>query len=147
LWPFTLLQDQLGYVLFAGLLGGGMLLARFLLFLRSSLDNAFEHLKIWLRPMRAMKRLAELTPQQQAALLWIAYHPDTNINGNPIEEPFRALCSKGFLTPTDDDMFDQAFKVNRRIYSGKNQIRALLRSDVADAIINDSPPWRWNPRI
>ena len=95
-WPFTLLQEQLGYVLFGGLLGAGVLTFQFLRLLKALFLLAYYACRVWFKNQNVMSRVGELTLEQQADLLWIAHHPN-RLSKAPLEEPFRGLCKKRFL--------------------------------------------------
>ena len=141
-WPFTLLQDQLGYVLYAGIVGGGVLVFNFLWLVGALLVRAYDGCKLRLKKLTVLGRLGDLTLDQQAAILWIAHHSEATIQGSPLEEPFRGLCNRGFLYTTDKSRFPQAFRVNRIVYWGKQKIAAKFPKHIYDAIVNGDAPWK-----
>lgn len=141
-WPFTLLQDQLGYVLYAGLVGFGVLLLNFLRLAWALLVLAYYGCKLRFNNLTVLRRLGDLTLDQQVALLWSAHHPKAIIEGSPLEEPFRGLCKKGFLYMTDKTLFPQAFRVNRMVYWGKQKIGNNFSKDQYDAIVKGDAPWK-----
>jgi hypothetical protein len=141
-WPFTLLQDQLGYVLVGGLIGAGVLLFQFLRLLGALFLLAYYACRLWFKNRNVMSRLGELTLEQQANLLWIAHHPKATIEGSPLEEPFRGLSKKGFLFLTEKALFRQSFRVNRRVYSAKAKIGANFPKHAYDAILQGDAPWK-----
>jgi hypothetical protein len=141
-WPFILLQDQLGYVLFGGLLGAGVILFQFLRLLGALSLLAYYACRLWLKNQNVMSRLGELTLEQQADLLWIAHHPKSTVEGSPLEEPFRGLCKKDFLFLTEKTLFRQAFRVNRKVYSAKHKIGGNFPKHIYDAIVQGDAPWK-----
>jgi hypothetical protein len=145
-WPFMLLQGELGYILVGGLLGAGILLFQLLRFF-GQLAWALALLgyyavRLWRKNQNVMSRLGDLTLEQQADLLWIAHHPKAIIEGSPLVEPFRGLRNKGFIFLTDETLFPQAFRVNRKVYSSKAKIGANFNRDIYDAIVQGDAPWK-----
>lgn len=145
-WSITVSPENTSYIIFATLLGYGILLASFL-------ANAFkmgyallELLFAWIamkrRERNVMDRLHELAPPQLAALWWISQNPAVIIHGNRYEEPFRSLCSKGFLYAASDKPDPQGFKVNKTVYKTAAKIAERLPQHVVDQLPKQAAPWR-----
>jgi hypothetical protein len=141
-WPFTLLKDQLGFVMYGMLLGAGVLVANFLAWLPRLLLLMYTIAEVWWIKQNVISRLPFLTVTERAALLWIAHHPDAAVHGSPLEEPFRGLLREGFLIRSDDSGFAQGFKVNRRVYKNKAKLAEQFPPAVHDAILQGGTPWR-----
>ncbi len=129
-------------MLYAGIVGAGVLLFNFLRFVWAVLILAYYGCKLRFKNLAVMGRLKDLRLDQQAAILWIAHHPEATIQGSPLEEPFRGLCNKGFLYMTDKTLFPQAFRVNRLVYWGKQKIGSNFSKDQYEAIVNGNAPWK-----
>jgi hypothetical protein len=141
-WPFTLLTEQLGWVMFAMLLGAGVLLANFLAWLPKLGLLLYSAVELWWIRQNVMSRLPRLTIPERSALLWIAHNPKEQIHGSPLEEPFRGLIREGFLARSEDSGFSQGFEVNRKIYKNKAKIGESFTSSIHTAIVQGEAPWR-----
>jgi hypothetical protein len=152
LWPYSMPQEQLGYVLFATLLGGGVLLASFLAGagqISAALAGlAWAAFSAWRLRQNVMSRLSELLPRDVIALYWIANHKDANVHGDPISHPFLNLRSKGFLSLTDKTLANQTFRVNPRVYSQKDLITKYVPAGFYDVAKPDrQAPWLDQRRV
>lgn len=141
-WPLTLLTDQLGWVMFAMLLGAGVLVANFLAWLPKFALLIFTAVELWWIKQNVMSRLSRLTIQECSALLWIAHNPNEQVQGGPLEEPFRGLIREGFLIRSEDSGFSQGFEVNRKVYKNKAKIGERFPSRIHEAILQGSAPWK-----
>lgn len=142
MWPFTLLQDQLGYVLYAGIVGGCVLFFNFLRLIWVVLVVTYYGCKRRFKNLAVLRHLKDLTIEQQVAILWIAHHSRATVQGSPLEEPFRGLCNKSFLFMTDKTLFRQAFRVNQMVYWGKRKIKANFSEDQINAVVKGDAPWK-----
>jgi hypothetical protein len=146
-WPFTLLQqEQLGFVLYGGLVGAGVLIFQAARLSWVLTVLAYWLLRTWLTQQHVMSRVTNLTLEQQADLLWIAHHPRDSVEGSPLEESFRGLLKHGFIFLTDEGLFKQAFKVNRRVYKNKKKLGANFSPEIYEAIIKGEAPWKRRQR-
>ncbi|MFK4523109.1 hypothetical protein ABIF90_001090 [Bradyrhizobium japonicum] len=145
-WPITLSPENTSYIIFATLLGYGILIA-------SALANAFkigyallDLLFAWIamkrRERNVIDRLHELAPPQVAALWWISQNPTVIIHGNRYEQPFRSLCEKGFLYAASEKADAQGFKVNKAVYMKSAKIAERLPQHVVEQLPKQAAPWR-----
>jgi hypothetical protein len=146
LLPFKLTQEQLGYVLYGGLVGAGVLLFQALRLACALVELTYWALRLWFTQQHVMSRVTNLTLEQHADLLWIAHHPKETIEGSPLEEPFRGLLKHGFIVLTDETLFKQAFKVNRRVYSNKKKLGTNFSPQIYEAIVKGEAPWKKRQR-
>lgn len=145
-WSIKLAPEQMSYIIFATLLGYGILLA-------SALANGFKiawalidlgltWFKDWRQNNKIMDRLHELTPRQTASLWWISQNPGALIHGSLYEDPFRALCAKKFLHAASGAAAPQGFKVNNVVYKKSAKIAERLPPALLDQIAKGPAPWR-----
>lgn len=144
-WSIQLAPEHMSYIIFATLLGYGILLA-------SLLANAFQIgfallglLFTWIgakrRERNVMDRLHELAPPQLAALWWISQNPAVLIHGNRYQEPFKSLCTVGFLHAASEKAQAQGFKVNRAVFKKSSKIAERLPQAVVDQLPRQAAPW------
>jgi hypothetical protein len=145
-WSIKLAPDQTSYIIFATLLGYGILVA-------SALANGFRlawavadlgwtAFRYWRQNNNIMDKLHELTPRQTAALWWISQNPNVIIHGSIFEDPFRALCSKKYLHAASGTAQAQGFKVNKVVFRKSAKIAERLPPHLLDQIAKGPAPWR-----
>jgi hypothetical protein len=145
-WPIKLSPENTSYIIFATLLGYGILIA-------AALANGFkiayallEVLFAWIgkrrRDRNVMDRLHELTPRQIAALWWISQNPKALIHGSIYDDPFRALCSKKYLYASSGLAQAQGFRVNKAVFKQSAKIAERLPNHLLDQIAKGPIPWR-----
>jgi hypothetical protein len=146
IWPFTLFQDNLSYVLYAMLVGAGLVFLRLLSWLKEGSTNIWAGITNWREKWTVMDRVNELTPPQQAALMWIAENPDQNVSGSRYDEPFSALVDSKYLYARSSDGRKQGFGVNSRVYKKKDKLAALLPKHIVDSLSGAEAPWKQRRR-
>jgi hypothetical protein len=142
-WPneFSLLSnDTLGWILFAGLLGAGLLLWNVAIlvggFFRYLLRQTSRVKYEWSAP----KRVSNLLPDEMAALFWILKNLDKRIYGDRFDRPFEGLLRKGILRRTDGAARRQVFTLNPRLRKQADAIIAPNKA-IADQMQGAPPPW------
>lgn len=144
-WDISLSPEHTSYILYATLLGFGMLLARFLantsLILWSGGEVLILLLKRWRANRNIMERLGELTPRQLASLYWISQNPNVLVHGSLYDDPFRTLCEKQYLTAASTKPQPQGFKVNKAVFRQGGKIAARLPPHLLDQIASGQAPW------
>ena len=91
IWPdkFSLLSnDTLGWVLFAGLLGAGLLFWSIVSWIGRSLAAGNEWFKQWKHLRKAPDKIDTLLPDEVHAVCWILANHGKRIYGNRWDEPF-----------------------------------------------------------
>jgi hypothetical protein len=140
-----LAPEQTSYIIFATLLGYGILLASALANGSLILWHLSELLWLWLKRWRQnrniMDRLDELTPRQLASLYWISQNPGARVHGSVYDDPFRALCSKKYLIATAGTAQAQGFKVNKAVFRKSHKIAERLPADLLEQIARGQAPW------
>jgi hypothetical protein len=144
-WSITLAPEHTSYIIFATLLGYGMLLARLISVGSLILWNVGEVLwlanKRWRENRNVMGRLDELTPLQLASLYWISQNPNARVFGSLLDDPFRALCNKKYLVATLQTTQPQGFKVNKAVYRKSYKIAEKLPRHLVDQVPAQQAPW------
>ncbi|MCS3689380.1 hypothetical protein ABIF07_003594 [Bradyrhizobium elkanii] len=144
-WPIKLPPENASYIIYATLLGYGILLA-------AGLANGFkiayallELLFLWLakkrRERNVMDRLDELTPRQIAALWWISQNPTILIHGSIHQDPFKTLCAKGYLYATSEKAEAQGFKVHKQVFKKSSRLAERLPAHIVDQLPRQAAPW------
>lgn len=144
-WSVKLAPEQTSYIIFATLLGYGVLIA-------AVFANGFRivwgfcevlvlRLQQWWKNRNIMSRLDELTPNQLKAIYWISENPGAQVHGSIYDDPFKALCRKGFLIARSASSSDQGFKVNKVVFRKKRKIAEKLPANLRDAIAEGQAPW------
>jgi hypothetical protein len=145
-WPIKLPPPYISYIIYATLLGYGVLLAALLAnafkISFALLDLLFTWIGAKRRELNVMDRLHELAPPQVAALWWISQNPNVLIHGNRYQEPFKSLCAKGFLFASSEKADAQGFKVNKAVFNKSAKIAERLPQAIVDQLPNQPAPWR-----
>lgn len=143
--PFALPPEQMAYVQFGTLLGMGMLLASFLTWIVRAIIKRFAKLKLWWWRLTVISRVCELTPREQLALYWIAYHKGESVVGSRYTDPFQRLCQKGFLIATDFTGANQSFKVSPWVYWRRRKIAGYVDQKFRHLSGDYAAPWLMTP--
>jgi hypothetical protein len=145
-WPIKLSPENISYIIFATLLGYGILVAVVLANTFKIVFALFDLLVTWIGKVRrdrnVMDRLSELTPPQTVALWWISQNPTALIHGNIYQDPFRTLCAKGFLYASSETAQAQGFKVNKAVFKRSAKIAERLPPAIVEQVPKQPAPWR-----
>lgn len=145
-WPITLAPEHVSYIIYATLLGYGILVAVGLANLFkigfALLDLLFAWIGAKRRERNVMDRLDELAPPQVAALWWISQNPTVLIHGSRYQEPFKSLCAKGFLYASSEKVDAQGFKVNKAVFKKSAKIAERLPPAIVEQLPKQAAPWR-----
>jgi hypothetical protein len=147
LLPFELAAEHQTYILYGMLVGAGLVFLRLMSWLKEGSSSVWTGITELRQKWTVMNRVNELTPPQQAALMWIAQNPGENISGNRYDEPFNALIDRQYLFASDDTTRPQGFRVNGRVFSKKDKLAAAIPKEVVSATEKGmEAPWKQRNR-
>jgi hypothetical protein len=145
-WPIKLSPENISYIIFATLLGYGILFAVVLANAFKIIFALLDLLVTWIGKVRrdrnVMDRLSELTPRQTVALWWISQNPTAPLHGNIYQDPFKTLCAKGFLYGSSQTAQAQGFKVNKAVFKRSAKIAERLPPEIVEQVPKQAAPWK-----
>lgn len=141
-WPFILLHEHLGLVLFFGLFGCFLMLLRALRWILDHITSGFKWSHRWWINYRVLSRIDSLLPEEKAAVIWIANNPKAKLYGSFGDDPWENLLRHGFIFKTYSSFSKQPFVVNKQVYRNKDHLNSLVKTEMQQVLAEGTePPW------
>lgn len=148
-WPqhFSVLSnDMLGWIMFAGLLGTGLLIWNITAAIYKGFKLLGRRISKWRYDQNVLARLNTLMPLEAETLLWMLVNNKDRVPANLLEQPFEGMVRKGVLVKTDGSEFVQVLRLHQTILANRDKLYPP-DNEQAQKLKGDHPPWQRGMRI